>query len=101
MGTTLVLTCASRSGRWHRFFRPSHRRLYGKLWGIYIVLANTDPYGGKDGSWPTGTNPIFTEVNDITQDCDIPADYRRLLFTPNLCGQEDALDWADENPSEP
>ncbi len=82
------------------FFRPSHKRLHGKLWGVYMVLGNIDPYGGKGGSWPMAPNPLFTEVNDTTQDCDTPADYLRLLFTLKLCGQKDALDWAGIIPQE-
>jgi hypothetical protein len=74
------------------FFRPPHQRPHGKLWGLYMELAQLDLYGGEGCSWPSDENPLFTELNDVTQDCDVPADYDRLMSSLRLDDQANSLD---------
>ena len=57
--------------------------LYGKLWGVYMLLAQIGPFSGEDCSWPQSDNPLFDEIDDITQDCDAPGDYHQLLSMLN------------------
>lgn len=54
-------------------------RLWGKLWGLYLIMTSIDPYAGIDYKWPAGLNGFMKEIDDITQDIDRKEDYDTLL----------------------
>lgn len=54
---------------------------YGKLWGLYLMISDMDPFGGEEYGWPAVPKTLFSQVEDITQDIDVPEDHRKLLAT--------------------
>jgi hypothetical protein len=59
-------------------YKPNYEWIYGKLWGLYTLAADIDPYSGKNATWPETSNKYFTQINDITDDIDDEADFLRL-----------------------
>ena len=60
------------------FHKPNYAKFYGKLWGLYIRVAEIDAFSGEGASWPVTSNNYFIEINDITDDIDDEADFFRL-----------------------
>ncbi|HOQ05877.1 MAG TPA: NTP transferase domain-containing protein [Anaerohalosphaeraceae bacterium] len=58
--------------------QPVYAYQYGKLWGLYRLLGNVDPFGGLDYTWPQDQSGHFVQVEDQTQDIDSPEDFQRL-----------------------
>jgi hypothetical protein len=57
--------------------RNGHR--YGKLWGLYLTISDIDPFSGRNCEWPENRTGDFIQIDDQTQDIDIPQDYLALL----------------------
>ncbi len=59
--------------------RPQNAWRYGKLWGLYLMVSNIEPFGGTDYGWPENQTGDFTQMEDETQDIDTQEDYLNLL----------------------
>jgi len=59
--------------------RPRHVWRIGKLWGLYLRLADVDPFTGPQFNRWQGDPSCFQTIDDLTRDIDDPADYRDLL----------------------
>ncbi len=53
---------------------------FGKLWGVYAILAQIDPREEPVRSRRDTDPQLFSEICDFTQDCDFPGDYERLVL---------------------
>lgn len=76
-----------RIGRWMRSGISGDSRLFGRLWGLYMLLSQSDPLEGEIRSGLGPDDAMFEEISDHTVDCDFPTDYHRLLFLIHIIEQ--------------
>ena len=72
----------------HRFWRfiralnsstlPLYSIAYGKLWGLNLILENTEH--NETYAWSLWERNFFTDIDDITRDIDGREDYHELII---------------------
>ncbi len=89
--------------RFWRFIREIRSKIsgrspcFGKLWGVYMLLAEIDLARGEVCSRRTNGTGLFEEIEDHTQDCDAPEDYDRLRYVLSLVGRDGASPGRDSS----
>jgi hypothetical protein len=56
----------------------SDAMFFGKLWGLYALIANMDPRQVPIRAKGSASQELFNEISDFTQDCDFPRVYERI-----------------------
>ena len=59
--------------------KPCYDWMFGKLWGLFLIASNTDPFEGENYEWPDCTSRLLETIDDITRDIDTKEDYIKLI----------------------
>jgi hypothetical protein len=64
-----------------------YAKRFGRLWGLYALMADINPRGRNLKTRAVAAGPLFKEIDGFAQDCDEARDHDRLLQILSLFEQ--------------